>query len=48
MLWIPQVLRKIRLDRAQVILIALDWSRRVWYADLMYLSLFPRSASFTG
>ncbi|KAJ1168361.1 hypothetical protein NDU88_000287 [Pleurodeles waltl] len=38
---IPRVLRKIRQDRAQVILIALDWPRRVWYSDLLQLSLCP-------
>ncbi|KAJ1165465.1 hypothetical protein NDU88_005893 [Pleurodeles waltl] len=32
---IPRVLRKIRQDRAQVILIAPDWPRRVWYSDLL-------------
>ncbi|KAJ1085596.1 hypothetical protein NDU88_005726 [Pleurodeles waltl] len=36
---IPRVLRKIRQDRAQVILIAPDWPRRVWYSDLLQLSL---------
>ncbi|KAJ1112338.1 hypothetical protein NDU88_000606 [Pleurodeles waltl] len=38
---IPRVLRKIRQDRAQVILIAPDWPRRVWYSDLLQLSLCP-------
>ncbi|KAJ1124818.1 hypothetical protein NDU88_003267 [Pleurodeles waltl] len=38
---IPRVLRKIRQDRAQVILIAPDWPRTVWYSDLLQLSLCP-------
>ncbi|KAJ1094268.1 hypothetical protein NDU88_007346 [Pleurodeles waltl] len=38
---IPRVVRKIRQDRAQVILIAPDWPRRVWYSDLLQLSLCP-------
>ncbi|KAJ1116790.1 hypothetical protein NDU88_004996 [Pleurodeles waltl] len=38
---IPRVLRKIRQDRALVILIAPDWPRRVWYSDLLQLSMCP-------
>ncbi|KAJ1156603.1 hypothetical protein NDU88_009321 [Pleurodeles waltl] len=38
---IPRVLRKIRQDRALVILIAPDWPRRVWYSDLLQLSTCP-------
>ncbi|KAJ1149391.1 hypothetical protein NDU88_002201 [Pleurodeles waltl] len=38
---IPRVLRKIRQDRGQVILISPDWPRRVWYSDLLQLSLCP-------
>ncbi|KAJ1135528.1 hypothetical protein NDU88_001967 [Pleurodeles waltl] len=38
---IPRVLRKVRQDRAQVILVAPDWPRRVWYTDLLQLSQCP-------
>ncbi|KAJ1176911.1 hypothetical protein NDU88_002178 [Pleurodeles waltl] len=38
---IPRVLRKVRQDQAQVILVAPDWPRRVWYTDLLQLSQCP-------
>ncbi|KAJ1083692.1 hypothetical protein NDU88_003847 [Pleurodeles waltl] len=38
---ILRVLRKVRQDQAQVILVAPDWPRRVWYTDLLQLSQCP-------
>ena len=38
---LPQVLKKIRTNRAQVILVALDWARRVWYPELLGMSISP-------
>ena len=32
---LPLVLKKIRTNRAQVILLAPDWARRVWYPELL-------------
>ncbi|KAJ1173149.1 hypothetical protein NDU88_004990 [Pleurodeles waltl] len=38
---LPRVLKKIRYDRAQVILVAPDWARRVWYPELLSMSIDP-------
>ncbi|KAJ1198714.1 hypothetical protein NDU88_002553 [Pleurodeles waltl] len=38
---LPRVLKKIKSDRAQVILVAPDWARRVWYPELLKMSIGP-------
>lgn len=38
---LPRVLRKIRNDKAQVILVASDWARSVWYLKLLGLRICP-------
>ena len=38
---LPKVLKKIRTDQAQVILVAPDWAGRVWYPELLGMSISP-------
>ncbi|XP_078497067.1 uncharacterized protein LOC144753171 [Lissotriton helveticus] len=38
---LPRVLKKIKRDRAQVILVAPDWVRRYWYPELLSMSVDP-------
>mgnify|MGYP002805015845 CR=1 FL=1 len=38
---LPRVLKKIRTNRAQFILVAPDWARRVWYPELLGMSICP-------
>lgn len=38
---IPRVIRKLLVERAKLILVAPNWPRRPWFADLMELSVVP-------